>query len=320
VIAEKTQIPDIIEWLSLDKLHVHAPTTAVLVCGGINDITVAVPQSYRHAFMKLIHTPPFSKLNFRLAEEADLYRPQPVYSNWMDFESDLAQIFQLVMLFCESEGSIAELGTFANIDEISRKLLIIIDEVNRKSKGYVTLGPIGAVEGKYGRASVFVVNFDGLNIPPDGNVSDIDLAEFGRRLSTVILEALERHKDPRTFDPARTGHVIKLVTGMIQHFGALTVDEIDVILFSLGLKVLQSDIQKYIECAKFLDWIVEDERGQKTYFAAIQEKDAFEYVLKDADNRPKLRKSAWRAQVRQYWQEKDPERFSVIRAATARMK
>ena len=45
-------------------------------------------------------------------------------------------------------------------------------------------------------------------------------------LSPPLRVRLEKPHEPSTFDPSRSGHVIKLVVGLIREYGALLVDEI----------------------------------------------------------------------------------------------
>ncbi len=315
MIAEKTSIPDIIEWLDLGKLHVHAPTTVVLVCGGPFDITGVSPLSFRDAFLKITSNIPFNKIKFSIPEEADIYGPKRTYTNWMDFEADFAQICQMVMLFCESEGSIAELGGFAQIDEIARKLFVLVDEVNYKEKSYIMLGPIQAVQEKYPLASVYVINYEGLGVEHGKGFAGLDLSELKNRLAVEVPHNIEKLKDPRTFDKDRAGHKIKFITGMVQHFGALTIEEIEVILYSVGIEASRDDVGKYIDCAKFIGWVREDVRGSKTYYVSIEnDVDAFDYPILKAKGAPTLNKAAWKAQVRAYWMKADPERFRSITA------
>ncbi|MDP3868777.1 retron St85 family effector protein [Phenylobacterium sp.] len=295
----------------------HAPTTVVLVCGGQVEITAHAPVSFRDAFLRVAFQPPLSKFSFRQAEEADLYRPRPVYSNWKAFEMDVAQLFQLVMLFCESEGSIAELASFSEIDEIAQKLLIVVDNINFSSESYVRLGLIEDIQERYGRSAIFVMQYDGLNVEHGGSLDGIDFVEFARRLGNIIPNAVETRQEPRTFDRGRAGHLIKLMVGFIQHFGALYMSEILVIFYAIDLPQSEGRVRQYIECAKFFDWLVEDEVGQDTLYVAAKPTDAFEYVLRDGS--PIIAKSSWRALVRDYWGKFDPDRLAAIARAAVMM-
>lgn len=312
MIAAKTNIPDILEWLDVDNLHVHAPTDVVLLCGGEVNITSRQPTSLRDAFLRIKHNPPLNKLTFRLAEEANIYGPNSNYSNWMDFESDLAQICQLILLFCESNGSLAELGTFASIDEVARKLSILIDSYNNSQKSYIKYGPIEAVTKEHGTERLFVMHLADLGLETIEKVAQVDLAALKQMLAEFVVESMNRNRDPRTFDATRNGHRIKLVTGMVQHYGALTVEELEVIFFALGLSASEKSLKKFLDCAEFLEWVKLEPRGTKDFYVALQDKDAFEYAL--VSGSPTLNKGAWRAMVRAYWSDKEPDRFSAITA------
>src|SRR6185295_12911360 len=82
------------------------------------------------------------------------------YDNILDFETDLAQIVELIILFCESEGSLAELGAFAMIDEIAQRLFVVVRQKHWNASSFIKLGPLRRVERKYGRETVCVVDDD----------------------------------------------------------------------------------------------------------------------------------------------------------------
>jgi hypothetical protein len=317
VIAKKTKVPDIVEWLDMDKLHVHAPTEVVLLCGGQVKITAEKPQSIRDAFLRVTHNPPLNKLTFRQAEETDVYAPDSSYDNWMEFEADLAQVCQLIILFCESEGSIAELGTFAGIDEIARRLLIFLDSKNHLKQSYINHGPIKLVTDAHGGDRLFVMHLADLGLDTIDKVADINLDNLKLMLSDYIVDSIAKHRDPRTFDGVRAGHRIKLITGFIQHFGALLIEELEVILYALNINLTQRQIARYLDCAIFVEWVKKERRGQKTFFVPLQEKDAFEYALSDGS--PTINKGAWRAMVRDYWSKTEPDRFSALNANPLRV-
>lgn len=254
---------------------------------------------------------------FRLAEEAkDMFAGAGApYANWKDFEIDLAQLCQLIMVFCESEGSIAEFATFSDIDEIARRLLLIIDDKNYSEGSYIKLGLINSFEQRYTRKAVYVLQYRGLNIEHGAPVGGIDLDEFRARMGRVVPGAVQAHHEPRTFDAGRPGHIIKLITGLAQHFGAMTLDEISVYLWAMGLPEKDERLRQLIECAKFLRWIVEVERGRETYYVAAQSKDAVNHGGGAAH--PPISKAAWRALVREYWQKHEPDRIESIRQVAA---
>jgi hypothetical protein len=110
--------------LDADKIHVQAPTSVIFLCGGpISSVVEPIPLSLRDAFLKILENPVLKGRDLIQAEDIT---PQisffNKYENILDFETDLAQIVELIILFCESEGSLAELGAFAMINEIALRL------------------------------------------------------------------------------------------------------------------------------------------------------------------------------------------------------
>lgn len=230
----------------------------------------------------------------------------------MDFESDLAQVCQLVALFCESEGAYSELGTFASVDEIARKLVIFIDSENAKEPSYINLGPIDAVKQKHGDDHLFILHLADIGMKSLSDISLIDLDSMKRMISDYIVESIDRNKEPRSFDAGRNGHRIKLVTGLVQHFGALTAEEIVSAITNLGVPTDRAEVLRFIDIGMFLEWLTMEARGPRNFVVTLQEKDAIEYAL--LAGAPTINKSAWRLKVREYWSENDPERFSALKA------
>lgn len=317
MIDVKSNVPEIVEWLDLANLHVHSPSDAVLVCGGEQDPGAQAALSLRDAFLRVTFNPPLSKLKFRLAEETNLYSKSSAYRDWMNFESDLAQICRLVILFCESAGSIAELALFVSVDEIADRLVIVIDNINNSADSYINLGPITAFVEQYGRDRKFLLNLEDVGIKKHSEIANINLKSLRSVIENFVYQSATKHQEPRSFMPDRAGHRIKLITGLIQHYGALTIEEIDVLVWSLSLPMTETQISQYLQCAEFLEWVKTEERGQKVFWVSLESSDAIEYALKVGA--PTLNKGAWKARVRQYWMDKQPDRFSAIRSNELRV-
>ncbi len=228
-------------------MHVHAPTRVVLLLGGPYDLESKTPvHSFRDALIRVQHRAPLSKIEFRLAEEANITHPSNPYTNWQSFEIDIAQLFQLVLLFCESEGSIAELSAFATIDEIAQRMLVVVDNVNYGADSYIHYGIFEHLIEKYGRSKIFVLHYEGLNVAHLESKKGIDLDEFFRRMRSEIPKHFDNKNDPRSFDATREGHIIKFITGMIQHFGALKLDEIEFILYIFKISQDKIRIKQFL--------------------------------------------------------------------------
>ena len=237
MVLTRKNIPELVEGVDPSTFRVHAPTAVIFLCGGPFDATSTFPKSLRDAFMRIDAEKPAAHYKVRLAEELNIFfLTRGAYKDILTFEQDIAQISELILLFSESFGSAAELGAFAITDEIAKRLLVVMDDKNYKDNSFVRLGPILALENQYGESVVCVLNRTEINIKDISKTETLDMRVFGERVKNAVRARLLSIHERTTFDPEREGHIIKLIVGLIQHYGALTSDEIEVLLYCLGVK------------------------------------------------------------------------------------
>src|SRR4028118_2064861 len=105
-------LPPFVEYLDTKNIRVQAPTDVIFLCGGpMTDLAVRKPASLRDAFLKIVDNPlDRRKRELVLAEDVNVsYLSRQAYRDLLAFETDFAQICELIILFSESEGSLAEL-------------------------------------------------------------------------------------------------------------------------------------------------------------------------------------------------------------------
>jgi hypothetical protein len=304
-------LPPFAEHLDADSIHVQAPVAVIFICGGkTSDVKQAKPDSIRDAFMKVTDNPALRGREFILAEEVNpFYMARPAYNNYLEFEVDLAQITELIVLFSESAGSFVELGAFSMISEISERLLVVIRDKHYREDSFIRLGPLLALQNQHGDAVVCVIDDEDVNIIGD-SVDFIKKDTLRDRLINPISDRIRQVRQPTTFDESRSGHMIKLIVGLIQEYGALTIPEIEELLIHANVLRSQKQIDAYLLCAESVDWVKKDKKGVNTYFFARPVKDAARLVLKDsAPVRDKIRR---RQSLREYWKAVDPDRYRGI--------
>lgn len=260
--------------------------------------------------MKISTTPPLEKFKYILAEELNGFFPQGNYNDLLQLESDIAQISSLILLFSESYGSAAELGAFAIKEQISQKLLVVIDNKNYGENSFIKLGPLRYLENKEGDNSVCVLQREDLEIQSISNLEELNIKTFQQILQSSIITRNDSIINHSTFSKKDTGHLIKILTGIIQWYGALTKTEIETILYCLKIDIQHDLIDNYLLCARFADWIEAEKHGVHTYYVATQtDKMAVKFSAKHGGS---LQRIKWQTRIREYWKENDPMRFSTI--------
>src|SRR5690606_38828081 len=112
------------------SLHVRAPSPILLICGGPIKVREPKPVSLRQAYTQVYNRTILNEYASFAPEDFSIFAPSGNYQDWLAFESDFAQIVDLIVLFSESYGSIAELGAFAMVEEIAQRLLVVMDDQN----------------------------------------------------------------------------------------------------------------------------------------------------------------------------------------------
>lgn len=294
----------------VERIHVEAPTEIIFLCGGpYGNVGDQAILSMRDAFLKVIEFPAVGGRDVVLAE--DITRESGFaehYRDILEFETHLAQITDLILLFCESEGSFAELGSFASIEEIAQRILVVIRDHYWAEDSFIKLGPLRFLDRVY-EASVFVIEDQAVGIV-GGNCAQINLNRFRDELDPPLRQRLERTREPSTFDPGRPGHIIKLIVGLTQEFGALTEDEIAALLEKLGVDVSVEQLRSYLMCAKSVGWLVIERKGLRDLYVAVPDKEAvnFRYLGKELPKNRARRK----LDIRAYWEKHDGPRFRAI--------
>ncbi|WP_371421605.1 retron St85 family effector protein [Tardiphaga sp.] len=293
-------------------IHVQAASNIIFLCGGQrSDLSVPTPLSLRDAFLKVVDNPILKNRDLVQAEDiTEAFSFFDIYADILEFEIDIAQIVELIILFSESEGSLAELGAFAMTEEIAAHLFVIVREKHWKKSSFVRLGPLRRIEGRHGRGAIFIVEDKVVGMQGD-SAAKVDKNLLVDLLKKPISERLAKPSEPSTFDASRSGHVIKLVVGLVQEYGALQIAEILELLKIIGVGKTEQDVRRYLLCAEAIGWVVQISKGTCDYYVAKANKSDAATILskKEAEIRNKQRR---RIAIREYWEREDPQRHRAM--------
>jgi hypothetical protein len=156
-----------------DSLRVRAPNDVVFLCGGVIDESLERPAVLRDTFYRISKeaAPPYKIM---LAEEANPLTADADYEDLLSFESDIAQVVGLILLFVESAGSLAEFGAFAALDTVSPSLLAVLNDYYYDRESFVRNARIKFLENKYGEEWIVSLDTADLGITSDGSIRGIN--------------------------------------------------------------------------------------------------------------------------------------------------
>lgn len=292
-------------------IYVNPPTDVIFLCGGKTPKRSKKPASLRDAFLKIPANPALNGRIVRLAEKVNTFHMErAAYEDLLAFELDFAQICGLVVLFSESEGSIAELGSFSVIDEISSRLLVLVRDFYLKDDSFIKLGPIQQLRNKFENA-VFTLNDDDIGVKGK-NISGVNIGRLSERITPAIDARFEEVKPKTTFNKNSNGDIIKMMTGLVQDFGALTAKELKQLLSTFDVKLSEKRIDRLMLCAEAALWVIRERRGFAVFYIALPAKrDALSLRFK---KKAKLFNRMRRRQlIREHWEHGDDLRSTAIR-------
>ena len=249
------------EWLSsidLTKSRIVKFPSFIFLCGGPISKDPDTFLSCRDIFYTYINkkNPSFCP-NIIRAEQIFTYFEHSEYHDLLRFEKDLAELSALTVLFSESYGSIAELGSFSVLETIQDRLLVIMHQDDANQESFIWRGPVlflkdlAKTNGK--PDPIIIYNWR----KKDGERNHIDPEDFSD--AQDLTEAIELIMNvlPKTlrFNQHRPGHIMLLIISILEMVQIATLEEILLILKALGIKYDNKTAKQHLSLLKSLDLI-----------------------------------------------------------------
>lgn len=294
--------------LLADSIHVYPPSRNILLCGGeVSSIIEKSPKSLRDAF---IRADGFSIIKnteiIQIEEIREYFEKDSPYLDLVDFERDIAQVCELVILFSESPGSFAELGSFSNFDEIMEKLLVIVRAKFLLKSSYISKGPVASLRRRFSN-SVFTIVDTALGIVGD-NVDNINAKALVENLKSPISVRIKEAESRTTLDKSKFNHLCKIYVALLQEFYALKDEEILDLFTFIGFEGCdQSLLNRVAFCCAAVRWAATTTSGFDRVHYAIRGNEAAKFAF-SAPLEDKLRR---RVEFRNHWQSIDGNRMAA---------
>lgn len=293
-------------------IWVRAPSKFILLCGGhMSNKHEDDPTSLRDVFFKIVDgaIPPDASL-VRAEDVNAFYIKRANYDDFLRFESDIAQLCEIILLFCESAGSFCELGSFCSVEEIRSRTLVVIEEKYFNEDSYIRLGPLQALMNEDDSA-VVTFTFPSLN-GSQNNLKSVDPDRLKKLIRPKIDKRLASIPSQTTFDVHKEGHIIKAMVGFCQEFGALERPEILLALQHIGIEVNDEKLTRFLLCARQLGWVKEARKGDRwlVFSNKSLDRDAAQFTI-NSGILP-IGRIKRRLAILDSWRQSDEDRYNAI--------
>ena len=256
--------------IDLSKIRVEKTSPIVLLCGGVvkekerpSDPDLPI-YSVRGAIKEA-----FPNYELFRPEEIQHWQSDAVYQNLMDFEADLASICTVVVIILESAGSIAELGAFSQLEELSEKLIVIkSDDFNhpKYADSFINLGILRYLSRKNEDCVKTypwtVTDYpDPLEIPPE-IIGDI-ISDIQTKLDSITKEPVFKSK--------LRSHETVLIYELINRFIALKDSELINYLKIFGIDISKKTLHARLFLLKQFQLICHQDYSDSTFYLVTEE-------------------------------------------------
>ena len=235
-----------VQSIKVSTCRVRNTPNLIFLCGGPPQSPKS-PQKYRSVrdyFIRFVKAnKPKIAPRLRLAENIGRWMDHERFTDLLEVESYLADLAEIIILFVESPGSIAELGAFSALLTVQPKVLAV---VNTKHDGpsFITDGPVRHLREHGSAVYKYLWN------PAASHLNDPSNLDVFRDLSEELCGVLQRREDDQvkepTLDLRSHGHAMLMVADLIDIVFAATMTDIQECLRALGRDVDKSTLQKYL--------------------------------------------------------------------------
>ncbi len=242
-----------------------------------------------------------------LAEDIFNKFDQSPYPDLLVFERDLAHLCSLTVVIAESAGSIAELGAFALLHNVSAKTLVVIDEYHYDRKSFIRRGPVEHIRQKNNSR---IQSYKWLKNEGIGPIDRKSVADFSR----YLLDEIEKQSavsELAAFDTSNDGHCMYCILEILKTFQVATGDDIVKFLRRIGNGKEEKIIKRYLGLLQCFDFVGKKRYGHYDYYYTTSSEKFVKWAYKStARYNDSIR---WSKEFREEYKRRDPKRLAALR-------
>jgi len=255
-----SQVDIFLKSVFLGSSKVSFPERVYFLCGGPLSKSNSKITSLRDYMFKS-RDKIFSDGRIMLAERAAEKFDTKLFDNLLVLERHIASICTGTVLVSESVGSIAELGAFSQIDEINKRMLVLIQSGHYSQTSFVKDGPIRYLENLNEEC---VQEFE-WETNRAGNITKVSAALLDQPLIGAISEFYSKQPKTQKFDKNAIGHKILLVAGIIEMLSCCKLREIKRCIDALDIEMTETSLRQILFCLNLFGWVKKIKRDTQYY-------------------------------------------------------
>jgi len=239
----------------------------VFLCGGAIESTDAGIASARHyALSRVDRDGKIAGHKVIIAEKMTSLMQGDDYRDLLEFEEHIAALCACVLIFVESPGSIAELGSFSVMTHLAPRLLVVCEQrfESNVAPSFIFLGPLASLRRRRAESvQVFPISID-----IDGVLkADSELlGECWGYIEEAMLSAPRRSIPESRLVKDELSHRMVLVAEIVDLCAAIKLGEIEDILDGFGVNLKGKALRRVLRILEQFELIVSRTYGNDRFY------------------------------------------------------
>ena len=272
---------DFAKSLNVDGCRVQNTPNLIFLCGGkIAPRTHPCLSARDYFWRHLRENEPALARRVQLAEKVNAWfrRENVHYSDLLELEENLAHLADIIILFVESPGSIAELGAFAASDALEHKTLAVINDSLASPNSFIADGPVRRLKTNNPK---YVHYFKWDSEKLHNADTQQEFAEIATELSAVLKARDDEHSGEVGFDSGHGGHVLRLIADLIRIPGVASRSDVAECLKELGVPYSAKNLDRQLSVLTSLRFVTTERRSNQIFFVRNSSAYFLKYAYKD---------------------------------------
>jgi hypothetical protein len=234
---------------AIPECRIISTPNLVFLCGGPTAAVGPEISARDHFHRYLIAKEPTIERRVKLAETLNSWFDHDTFGDLLELEEYLADISDLIVIFVESPGSIAELGAFAGSESLRPRTLAVLNSLYSTERSFILDGPVRRLGGQEGGMVHFYLwNADDLEDPEN----EIAFYDLDRDLCKVLRDREQSATKERKINLASHGHVMLLIADLVDMIGITSPREIIECLAQWNHIIDLKQLRKYLSLLEHL--------------------------------------------------------------------
>lgn len=264
------------QWVSsvdLTNTRIKKFPTYIFLCGGqLAPAGANCFSSCRDVFYSYVKKKnDFISQNIVLAEKVIELFDESGYPDLLTFEKDLAAISLMTIVFSESPGAIAEIGSFSVLENIKDRLLLVMHEEDAKrNNSFIWKGPVTHLKvmakEKGNDNPIYIYNWS--KAFNDAGCCSESVFPDASNLCDAINGLIKKRKKTSLLFSGDVGHVMLLIASSLNVMQIATIEELRLVLDLFNLKEYAKNIGRYLNLLRALDIIGYKQYGNNEFYVS----------------------------------------------------